>query len=210
MDPLEALRWLQSLDPLLGYLILFLGATVEYLFPPFPGDTITLAGAVMVGGAGWSAPAVLAVTTLGSVLGAWIDYEVGRWLQTAERDTWLHRRLRAPAVADRIRSITDRFARYGPAFILANRFLPAVRGVFFVAAGMAGLRRATVLFYAALSALAWNALILALGAALGLNLDALITLFQRYTTAAWIGLALIAAAWLITRLIQRRKPPPAP
>lgn len=201
MDPNAWLQWLRQLDPLLGYVILGLASIFEYVFPPFPGDTVTLAGAVMIAAADWSLPAVLIATSVGSMFGAWLDFAVGRWLHsTTTRQTWLHRWMRSDKVKPSIDRVLERFTRYGPIFIVANRFLPAVRGVFFVAAGMAGLRTSTVLIYALLSALAWNSLIIGVGYLVGFNLDTLVHLFQQYTTAVWIALAVIALVWLARKL----------
>src|SRR4051812_33831071 len=69
-------RWVQGVGPL-GYAVLFLAALVEYIFPPFPGDTITLLGGIYAVRGEKSWPLVFAVVTLGSVLGCAIDYGAG-------------------------------------------------------------------------------------------------------------------------------------
>src|SRR5262245_60083821 len=47
-------------------------AMIEYVFPPFPGDFVTVLGAVLVTGYGWSFPLVLGAVMLGSVAGTLI------------------------------------------------------------------------------------------------------------------------------------------
>ena len=54
----------------LGLLFLFLSCVIEYLFPPFPGDTITLFGAVLITAYHWSFWWMMVVLTLGNLLGA--------------------------------------------------------------------------------------------------------------------------------------------
>ncbi|MEO1273700.1 MAG: VTT domain-containing protein, partial [Myxococcota bacterium] len=125
MDALTT--WIQHLDPRLGYLVLALAATIEYLFPPFPGDTVVVLGAVLIEVANWSMPAVLVAATLGSVLGAALNVEVGRWIGQSDRDTWLHRRLRSEAVAPKLDVVRANFERYGSAYVAINRFLPGIR-----------------------------------------------------------------------------------
>lgn len=195
MSPQQWLDWIASLPEALGYALLGLAAMIEYLFPPFPGDTVTLVGSILIDAASWSAPLVLASVTLGSLVGAMADYEVGAWLAQRQSESWLHRRLRAPPVQEKIDALCLRFARYGSAYIAINRFLPGVRGIFFVVAGMAGLPRLSVALWATLSALLWNGLIVLVGYLIGFNLERLVGLVRQYTQIAWLALLLLAASW---------------
>lgn len=191
----------------LALLILFGGAFVEYIFPPFPGDSVTLAGAVLVTGYDWSLWKVFTVTTAGSLAGAMADFYLGVW--------WFRRRQRASQVPDerrhRAREQIDRlvrgFQRHGAAYLVINRFLPGIRAFFFVAAGLAEMRPGPVAFYAGLSAALWNALIIAVGMAIGAELHTLEHLFRTYSTVVWGVLGAIvlffATRWVIRRL--RRK-----
>ena len=200
--------WLQSVDPALGYLLLALGATIEYVAPPFPGDTVVVLGAILIEVAGWSLPLVLLAATLGSVLGAALNLEAGRWLGRADRDTWLHRRLRGDTIAPRLAAVRARFERHGAAYVAINRFLPGVRSLIFVAAGLSDLPRLPVLAWAALSALLWNAGLVALGHLVGYNFERLLAWVQRYTTVAWIGLGVVALVMLGRALHTRRSDDP--
>jgi membrane-associated protein len=53
-----------------------------------------------------------------------------------------------------------------------------------------------VLLWGGISAAAWNALLLVVGAFLVKNLDEFVGLLERYTTAAWVGMAAVAAVFL--------------
>ncbi len=191
----ELLEAIAALPPLLGYGVLGLAALIEYVIPPFPGDTITLLGAVMIASVGWSMPWVLAFVTAGSVGGAWIDYEVGVWLARTKRRTWLHRRLTSASVGPKVDRLCAGFARHGAAYIALNRFLPGVRAFFFVVAGMSGVSRSRALFFAGVSALAWNVLILMVGYAIGFELPRLIAWVQGYTQIVYGVLLVLTAIW---------------
>lgn len=173
--------------------ILAAAAAIEYIFPPFPGDTVTLAGAVLARLGGWSVPLVFSALLTGNLLGAMTDYLVGRQLLNPER---LLKRRRIANHEGALKRVLDGFARHGPALLVVNRFLPGIRALFFVAAGMARVRPAAVLFYAALSAALWTALLLAAGFLVGDNLPLLEELFRRYFQVAWIFIALVAVALL--------------
>ena len=63
------------------YCLLALAACLEYVFPPFPGDTVTLFAGFLVGvNEEWSFALVFLALNVGSVLGTLIDYAAGVWL----------------------------------------------------------------------------------------------------------------------------------
>jgi len=181
--------------------ILFLGSLIEYVFPPFPGDTLVVLGAWYAVSGALSWPMTFAAVTAGAMAGAWIDYRVGVALGAAlERGA----KRRGPLTLDHVRRVEDGYRRYGAWFLLANRFLPGIRAFLFVGAGAAKLPSGRVLLYGGISAALWNALLLALGAVVVRNLDELVHLLQQYTTVAWVVMAL-AAVLLVARAALRRR-----
>ncbi|HET6922461.1 MAG TPA: DedA family protein, partial [Anaeromyxobacteraceae bacterium] len=60
------------------------------------------------------------------------------------------------------------------------------------------------LLFGGVSAALWNALLLGAGGLLVGNLDELVRLLARYTSAAWIGMAAVAALLGIRALVRRR------
>lgn len=175
-----------------GLAMLFLSAYTEYVFPPFPGDAITLFGAVVAAHFGWDPAAVFVVVLAGSAAGGMTDYFVGRWLG--------HRAHR-PSIA----YLVEKFRRHGEAYIAINRFLPGVRALFFIAAGMARLRPARVLLFCVVSAALWNALIFAAGWVMGANLDRVRSVFSTYTRVGWAVVAIVAVVLLVGWFRQRSR-----
>lgn len=196
----EWLLWLTTHGYLLSLSVLALSAALEYVFPPFPGDTVVLAGAVLATAGGWSLWPVLLACTAGSLLGAWLDFRIGVAAAKHRDAGRLGTRLSQSPGLDRILA---GYRRWGPAFLALNRFMPGIRALFFVAAGMARMPTRAVLTWAAASALAWNALLLALGAALGANLDRLEALARGYALALWLALGVAGVVgvgvWLVRR-----------
>lgn len=182
------------------YCLLFFGAFIEYLVPPVPGDMFVVAGAVLVSAFDWHFVPVLAVVTGGAVLGAWLDFLLGRWLvRTGRLDKFGERGQRA------ISGIVDQMKRHGPIYLAVNRFLPGVRAFFFVAAGIAGLTTGQVILWSALSAVVWNTLLVGVGYALGANLEAVETLLVRYSIIAWAFIALVITFFVARALWRKRK-----
>ncbi len=187
-----------------GVALLGASAMVEYVFPPFPGDTITLFGAVLITAYSWSFGAVFGAVMLGSVSGAMIDYYFGhrlrlRGLRRKKRHTPEQRR----AI---IHGLVERFRKHGAVYLVLNRFVPGVRALFFVAAGLAGMKPLPVLLYSAISAAAWNLLLIAVGGLLGANLDELSKWVRHYNIAAGgIIIAIILALLGRSLLLRRRR-----
>lgn len=171
--------------------MLLLAGAVEYVVPPFPGDTVTLFGAVLAGTAGYELWVVYVVITVGAILGGLLAYGFGGWLGRHE-ERW-PRFLRVEERRDRIHTVIRRFEKHGAAYLAINRFLPAFRAIFFVAAGMAELPLWKVVVFGGASAALWNAGILGVGFAVGNNFDDLHRIYEQYTT--W-SLAVIGAAAL--------------
>jgi membrane-associated protein len=182
--------------------VLFGASFLEHVFPPFPGDVLVVLGAwyAVHGELGW--PAVFLAVTAGAVAGAALDWAIGHLLGP---------RLEAraatagPLTAERLARFELAYRRWGPALLVANRFLPGGRALIFLAAGAARVPLWKVVVYGGISAALWNAGLLTAGALLAENADELVALFATYTRVAWAVVAVVALA-IACRLLWRRRP----
>lgn len=187
----EWLQTLAALPPATAWGMLASGAFLEYVFPPFPGDTVVVAGAALTGALGWHpAPAFMAVTA-GAVLGSAVATGAGRW--AAPRLEQL-----TPSQRAAVDSLVSGLRTHGAWYLALNRFVPGVRGLFFVAAGVVGLSWRTVLGWSTVSALAWNALLFSLGWALGSQVETLDAVVRSYAVVVGV-LVLLGAAGVLWR-----------
>ncbi len=188
--------WVGREDSLSGWLALAASAVIEYVFPPFPGDVVTVLAASLVIAASWSWIGVLSALMLGSVIGAALTFELGvRWAR--RRATHEH-----SAKLDRL---VAGFHKHGAVYLVLNRFVPGVRSLFFVAAGLAGMSRRAVYGYGALSALLWNLALLGIGAVLGANYDRLERIVTTYTTVAIAVVAGVVVLWFAIGMWRRHR-----
>jgi len=183
--------------------ILFSASLMEYVFPPFPGDTVTLVGAYYSVVGVLPMPRVFLAVTAGSAVGSALDY----WIGTRIR-AWVHKGPPLPLPLrwislDRIAAIEAKWRRRGDLLILFNRFIPGIRGLFFVAAGMGRIHFLRVMLLGIVSASLWNALLLTLGYVVGANLEELERIFATYSVLAWSVVALLLLA-LAGRALWRR------
>lgn len=207
MNPSIWLELLARNENALGLGLLFLASFIEYIFPPFPGDTIVLFGAFLVARRGWPGERVFGAVMLGSGLGCMIAYGAGRLLRRRE-ESWASGRL--GRFRPQLDTVIDRFSRHGVLYIVINRFLPSLRALFFVAAGMARLPAWKVLVCGLISAAAWNALIFTVGATLGSQWSRVQALFRAYGLVAWAIIAVVATSLAFRWWWRRRKRLSAP
>jgi membrane-associated protein len=179
------------------FAILLLAALLEYVVPPVPGDFVVLLGAFLVGAKGWSLPLVLLAVTCGSVLGMSIDYAFGCWVRRHD-ESWRARSRRWRRIGASIDRVNASYQRWGAVYIAFNRFLPAIRAVFFVAAGTARMPYWKVLVWGVVSSVAWNCLIFAVGVAVGHNREKLFGFFDTYGYVVW-GVVVAAAGVILSR-----------
>jgi len=188
---------------------LFAGSLLEYVFPPFPGDTVTLAGAVLAAAGRLSLPLTFLVVLGASLAGSALDHAFGAWLarRMARADSPSSRWRRLEPSLARARAA---FQRHGDLALLLNRFLPGVRALLFVAAGFSGMPLGRVLVLGGLSAALWNSLILTGGLLLGSHLDLLEDLVRRTGLGAWALLGLAVLVFLGVRAVRRCRRPANP
>ncbi len=184
--------------------VLFGASFVEYVFPPFPGDTIVILGAwyALHGAISW--PGAFSAVTLGAVAGAWLDWWVGRSLAPGLS---VRAARRGPLDAARLARFESAYRRWGGLLLVANRFLPGLRAFLFVAAGAARIPLRKVLLLGGLSAALWNALLLAVGALIARNLAEMSAILDRYACAMWVVMGVVVTLVVGRTLLRRWRAP---
>jgi membrane protein DedA with SNARE-associated domain len=186
-----------------AFFVLGLAAMLEYLLPPFPGDSVVLLGGIYAVRGEQPYWLVFGAVVAGSLLGAAANFRIGQWVGArVERNP-----ARKTILGISMRTLHDaeaRMRKYGDWLIAANRFIPGIRGLFFVAAGMAGMNRLRVLALGAVSAAAHTLLLLYAGIALGGNAERIAAFVGSWQRAA-AGLMLVAVLALLVRWLSKRK-----
>ncbi len=179
------MNWLRNFGSIVAFLlsisakylfvIIFLASLIEYVFPPFPGDTITLGAAYISGAYHVDIVITFIGCMLGSIAGAAFDYFVGSRLI----GLW-------KIQPDKLESVKIHLKKKGLLLILFNRFFPGIRALILVAAGVIDFGFIKTIFAATLSAFLWNVLLFGMGWYIGKNQGLLLKLFRTYTTISLI------------------------
>lgn len=194
--------WVRELGQL-GYLVLALAALIEYLAPPFPGDTIVLMGGAYAVRGGNSVLLVWLAVTVASIIGISCNYAVGRYV--ADRvNARPEGKLLFGVTHANVRELQEKMRERGAWLLVVNRFLPTFRTVLFIAAGASRMPLRKVLALGVLSALAWNGMLLGVGYLLGGNAERLEKLLTEYKRGAFIVVGLVVVVLLVRWLISKR------
>lgn len=190
------------------YLIVGIGAAVENVFPPIPSDTFALFGAFLAAQGEAETRLIFAATWLGNVSSALMTYGLARrYGRSVFTGTGFGRWMLHPGQLEQVERF---YARWGRSAIFFSRFIPAVRAVAPVFAGVTGMRFWPTFLPLATASAIWYALIVWVGATAGSNWDAIRTTLAPYNTALGIaGAALIALIgwwWWRTRHREPTEP----
>ena len=202
----DLLSALGDLPPGLLLLTLGLGAAMENVVPPLPADTVVLLGAFLAARGLASPWTVFLVTWGGNVASALLVYWVarrrglaffrqgwGRWILSGRQIAWLRRF----------------HARWGAPAIFLSRFLPGVRAVVPVFAGVARQSPLSVFIPLSLASGIWYGALVMAGTVAGRNLDAILATLDgvnRTLLLVALGLVVVAGfAWFRSRKPRRRR-----
>jgi membrane protein DedA with SNARE-associated domain len=194
--------WAQALGDW-GYLVFCLASLIEYVAPPFPGDTMLLLGGAWAAREERSYLLVFAALMLGSAIGIAATWGVGRLLG-ARVDRLPDGKLFFGITHAHVRRSQTLMREKGDWLLVVNRFLPSMRAVLFFAAGAAGMPFPKVLGLGLLSAAAWCALLMGAGVVLGNNAESIAGFLHTYQLVA---MAVVAVVLLLLggRFLLRRR-----
>ncbi len=197
----QILLYMGSVDIFWLYIILFLFAFIENVFPPSPSDVIVIIGASLIASTTMGYVPVLFITSIGSALGFILMYYVGKLFGDKV------------VKSGKIKFITDDeisktdiwFSKYGYELILANRFLPGTRSVISFFAGMYELDLLKTFLYASISAFLWNAIIIYLGMELGNNVELIDYYLSTYSKIIIVLTILVVLFFAVKYFLKTRR-----
>jgi membrane protein DedA with SNARE-associated domain len=195
------LESISSLSPFWIYIVLFFFSFLENVFPPSPADLVTVIGGSLIVSHSIDYIPTLLVTTLGSTAGFMVIYFIG-----AQFDKKVVRAGKIKFISvEALLKVENWFLKYGYFVILANRFLPGMRSVISLFAGLSELNIKKTALFASISALIWNAGIIYLGLLFGRNVKYADKLISTYSEIVAIVLAVVLAIYLLRYFILRKR-----
>lgn len=192
-----------------GYLgILFL-ITIENIFPPIPSEVILTLGGFMTSQetCTMSLFGVIMFSTLGSALGAIILYYVG-YILNIDRliklcDSKIGKILCLKK--DDINKSYNKFNEKGNLTVLYSRFVPILRSLISIPAGMNKMKFSLFMVYTFIGSLIWNTVLCSLGKLVGENYMIVANVFSKYSKVILFLLIGLIVYKIVKKIYKKRK-----
>ena len=161
--------WIIQIINQFGYIGILLLVALENIFPPIPSEVILTFGGFMTTCTSMNIWVVILSATAGSVFGAILLYGVGRWLTPQKLIRLLDSRWGTllHIKKEDISKAAGWFSRRGNSTVFFCRFIPIVRSLISIPAGIAKMNLGKFLVLTAAGTLIWNAVLVYLGALAG-------------------------------------------
>ena len=155
-------------NPWIGYGAIALVMLLENIVPPIPSEVVMpLAGFLIQQGKLQLVPTLLA-GLIGTVLGAWFWYGIGRLINEQRLEHWLQRHGRWMGLRPEDLARSRRwFNRHGVAVVFWGRIIPGVRTLVSLPAGIELMPQPLFLAWTTAGSLLWILLLTLAGKALG-------------------------------------------
>lgn len=194
-----------------GYFAVAALILLENVFPPIPSEVILPLSGFLATQTDMSLGGVIAFATVGSVVGAYFLYGIGRLL-SQERlegffDTKPMRMLGFKS--DDVSKAIGWFDRKGQITVLICRCIPVVRSLISIPAGTAKMNMVRFALYTLVGSLAWNAILCTLGFWAGGAWEQVTAQAEWVSGVVKVVIVVVALAviawWVVKRIVPAMK-----
>lgn len=186
-----------------GYLGIIFLIAIENIFPPIPSEVILTLGGFMTSQVGitMSLFGVIISSTIGSIIGAIILYYVGYILNIDRLIKLCDSRLGKILCLKKedVERSYNNFNDKGYLTVLYSRFVPILRSLISVPAGMNKMRFSLFMIYTTIGSLIWNTVLCSLGKLVGNNYMIVANIFSKYSKIIWYILIL----WIVYKIVKK-------
>jgi len=211
LDGASILKFLGELPPFGVYVFLAVSSVIENVFPPWPGDTVTVIGGVVISQKATGFLESMIALIIGNLIGAWLMYFLGAALLNRIRS--FHAGMKGQGFIKRfledftseksMRKARYLFYKWGSYYVLFSRFSAGVRFFVSIIAGISRMKLAVFSFFFTLGVIIWNTILLGGGYYLGKEWERIMQWLRVYNYAVFALLA--AGAALFFYIKHRRK-----
>ncbi len=189
-------EWIISIMNQFGYLAIALLIAVENIFPPIPSEVILSFGGFMTTMSNMTVWGVILASTIGSVIGAIVLYCVGRWLNPRRLNRLIDSRVGKilRLKKEDFKKAEHWFERHGKLTVFFCRFIPIIRSLISVPAGMSRMNLGIFLVLTTVGTMIWNTVLVFAGAFLGDSWEIAVGYLNTYTIVVTVLFAILFLA----------------
>ena len=176
-----------------GYIGVFLLIAIENIFPPIPSEVILLFGGFMTTYSELNVVLMIVFATLGSLLGAIVLYYIGKILNKERLKKIVSGKIGKILRLKNsdIDKADEWFDTKGNKTVFFCRFIPIVRSLISIPAGMSEMPMGKFLLYTTVGSLIWNTVLIVIGLIVGENWQSILNIFDTYSNIVLILLIII-------------------
>ncbi|MCX5741588.1 MAG: DedA family protein [Proteobacteria bacterium] len=195
-------HWVQGIVQSLGYPGLFVLIFLESTLVPIPSELVMPFAGFMASQGTFALPLVLVINSVGALLGSLTCYAIGAKLG---KPFVVKYGKFAFIKAKDLEKTEEYFAKHGKLTILIGRFLPVVRHVISIPAGIARMPLRPFLLQTFIGSTIWGSFLILIGYYLGKNWETVAKQFKRVDLIVGVVLIAVAVAFAIRFILQRRR-----
>ena len=196
----EANQWV-------GYTAILIAMFLENLFPPIPSELIMPLGGFYVYQGQLSLFPVVLAGLIGTVLGAFPWYGIGRLVNERKIEDWLNNNGRWIGIRPEELTKSRRwFSRYGTALVFWGRLIPGIRTLISVPAGIELMPLIPFIIWTTAGSLIWTFLLTFAGYYLGegySNVEIWLEPFSKFSKVVIVILLIFALLISVFRIWQK-------
>lgn len=188
-----------------GYFGIMFLIAIENIFPPIPSEVILTFGGFITTKSNLSIIGVIIASTIGSIIGAIALYYIGKILNKDRLKKIVSGKIGKilflkPKDIDK----ADKwFDEKGNKTVFFCRFIPVVRSLISIPAGMSEMPLKKFLTYTILGSLIWNSVLVIIGSLVGENWGKIVDIISIYSK--FVLIILIIITFIIILLFIRKK-----
>ena len=177
-----------------GYIGVLLLIAIENVFPPIPSEVILLFGGFMTTYTELNVIGMIISSTLGSLIGAIVLYYIGKILNKERLKKIVSGKVGKilRLKNEDIEKADHWFDTKGNKTVFFCRFIPIVRSLISIPAGMSEMPMLKFLIYTTFGSLIWNTVLVVIGNRVGENWTSILDILDKYSHIVLVLLIIIA------------------
>ncbi len=190
-----------------GYIGVFLLIAIENIFPPIPSEVILVFGGFMTTYTSLNIPIMIVAATLGSLLGAIVLYYIGKIFNKERLKRIISGKIGKVLrlKASDIEKADKWFDTKGNKTVFFCRFIPIVRSLISIPAGMSEMPMQKFLIYTILGSLIWNSVLIVVGSIVGDKWETIVGYLDNFSNIILIILVIIFVVAMYYWFVIRKK-----
>ena len=191
----------------LGYFGIFFLIFIENIFPPIPSEVVLLFGGFMTTYSKLNLFGMIIFSTLGSTVGAIVLYYIGKIFNKERLKKIVSGKIGKVLrlKASDIEKADKWFDTKGNKTVFFCRFIPVVRSLISIPAGMSEMIMSKFLLYTITGSLIWNTVLLFVGSKVGENWKKIEQIMSQYSHIILIILIIAFIGFVIYHFSKKKK-----